>query len=175
MDFEFRILDFIQEYLSSPIMDRIMIFFTMLGDAGALWIAVALYMIISKKHRRTGIALSIALLVSSVLGNLILKPVFARPRPFITKEGMELLINAPGDFSFPSGHTLASFVSATVLIMREKKIGLCFLLPAVLISFSRMYLYVHFPTDILAGILLGVLMGILSVKVTDRLFEKNIN
>lgn len=173
MNFEFAILDFIREYLSSPVMDKIMVFVTRLGDAGILWIALTLLLLCSKKHRRTGVMMAVGLCFSLLVCNMMLKPWVARLRPFQVKEGAELLIKAPRDYSFPSGHTLASVVSATVLLLREKKLGYIALVAAVLIAFSRMYLYVHFPTDILGGIILGIAAGITSVKLVNYLLEKS--
>ena len=108
LEFEFKILDFIREYMSSPIMDKIMCFFTFLGNAGWIWIALACVCLCSRKYRYKGIMLSLGLLMSLVVANLILKPAFARLRPFQIKEGIELIIAAPSDFSFPSGHQLQS-------------------------------------------------------------------
>ena len=169
LNMEFAILDFIQKYLTSPIMDKIMVFITTLGNSGMIWIIVALLMLCTRKYRKTGIVLAIGLILSLVLGNLILKPLFHRLRPFQVREGISLLISAPHDFSFPSGHTLASVISATILFIRERKIGYCSIVLAILIAFSRMYLYVHFPTDILGGAVLGVLIGILSEKIAAKM------
>ncbi len=166
---EFAILDFIREYLTSPLMDKIMTFITTLGNSGMIWIAVALLMLCSKKYRKTGIVLAIGLIGSLLFGNIILKPLIHRPRPFQLREGINLIIPAPHDYSFPSGHTLASVISATILLIRERKIGYGALALAVLIAFSRLYLYVHFPTDILGGAVLGVAIALLSVKITKNM------
>lgn len=173
LNIEFAILDFIQKYMAFPIMDKIMTFITTLGNAGALWIIVALLMICSKKYRRTGFILAVGLIGSLIVGNIILKPAVGRLRPFQVKEGVELLIAAPKDFSFPSGHTLASAISATVLLLRERRLGYISLVLAVLISFSRLYLYVHFPSDVLAGVVLGIIIGFASVRSVDYLTRKS--
>ena len=169
LDIEFAILDFIQKYMTSPIMDKIMVFITSLGNSGMIWIITALLMLCSKKYRKTGLILAIGLVGSLIFGNMILKPIFHRLRPFQIKEGIDLIISAPHDYSFPSGHTLASVISATILLLRERKIGICALVLAILIAFSRMYLYVHFPTDILGGIVLGIVIGISSVKIAKKI------
>lgn len=173
LNIEFAILDFIQKYMTSPIMDKVMVFITTLGNAGGLWIIAALLMICSKKYRTTGIMLAAGLLGSLIIGNLILKPAVARLRPFQIKDGVELLIAAPHDFSFPSGHTLASVICATVLLLRERKLGYIALPLAILIAFSRLYLYVHFPTDVLAGAIIGIITGFASVKAVNRFIAKN--
>lgn len=172
MDAEFAILDFIQNFLSSPFMDRVMVFITSLGNSGALWIATALVMLCSKKYRRTGVMLAVGLILSAVVGNVILKPAVARLRPFQLREGIELLIKAPHDFSFPSGHTLASVISASIIFMQHRRLGIVSVVVAALISFSRLYLYVHFPTDVLAGIVLGIAIGVFSVWITKHFFKK---
>ncbi len=165
---EFAILDFIQKYMTSPIMDKIMVGITTLGNSGMIWIALALLMLCNKKYRKTGIVLAIGLIGSLVIGNIILKPLFHRLRPFQIKGGIELLIMAPHDYSFPSGHTLASSICATILLIRERKIGIAALILAILIAFSRLYLYVHFPTDVLGGAVIGAIIGILSIKLSEK-------
>ena len=169
LNIEFAILDFIQKYLTSPIMDKIMVFITTLGNTGMIWIVLALLMLFNKKYRKTGIVLAIGLILSLVIGNIMLKPLFHRLRPFQIKEGIELIISAPHDYSFPSGHTLASVISATILLLRERKIGIYALVLAILIAFSRVYLYVHFPTDILGGAILGVVIGFASIKIAEKM------
>ena len=172
LDFEFAILDFIQKYMTSPIFDKIMIFITTMGNAGAVWIVLSLLMMCSKKYRKVGFMLALGLIGSLVIGNLILKPSIARLRPFQLREGINLLIAPPHDFSFPSGHTLASFISCSILLMNDRKKGIASLVLAVLIAFSRLYLYVHFPTDILGGIVLGVVIGCASVKTIQHIYLK---
>lgn len=171
LGFEFKILDFIREYMSSPVMDKIMCFFTFLGNAGWIWIALALVCLCSKKYRYTGIMLCAGLLMSLIVANLILKPAFARLRPFQIKEGIELILAAPNDFSFPSGHTMASVICATIIFLQHKKMGIYAIILAVLISFSRLYLYMHFPSDVFFGAILGMLLGVSAVKIVKRYFR----
>lgn len=169
---DFAILDFIHNNFSSPIMDKIMVFITSLGNAGMIWIVTGLIMLCIKKYRKTGIMLVIGLTIGLILGNFILKPGIARIRPFGIREGIELLIKEPSDYSFPSGHTLASIISSVIIILNHKKIGYYATILAVLIAFSRLYLYVHFPTDVIAGALLGAVIAVFSVKITNRFFDK---
>ncbi|MBQ3023486.1 MAG: phosphatase PAP2 family protein [Clostridia bacterium] len=168
---EFAILDFIQNYIRNPLFDKAMVFITTLGNSGMIWIVIALLMLCSKKYRTTGLMLSVGLIGSFFFGNLILKPLFHRTRPFDIADGINLLISAPRDYSFPSGHTLASVISATVLLIRERKIGFFALALAILIAFSRLYLYVHFPTDILGGVIVGIIIGVLSVKTVKKIMR----
>ena len=169
MNFEFLILDFIQEYIKNPVFDFIMPKVTVLGNAGIIWIIAAVVMLCIPKYRKSGLALSIGLVACLLLGNLWLKPWIARVRPFDMVEGFELLIATPSDFSFPSGHTYSSVVGASVLAMTDKRFGYAAIPLAVIIAFSRLYLYVHYPTDILGGIVLG---GIISVGLYFIFFKK---
>lgn len=163
---DYSFLQFIHSYLNAPIIDRIMIFVTRIGDNGAIWVGIALLLLITKKYRSVGITIIIALVLCLFIGNLTLKPYFARIRPFNAYTNIVLLINGPKDFSFPSGHAMTSFACATVLYLKRRSWGLYAIGLAALIAFSRMYLFVHYPSDIIVGILIGILIGLFSVKVT---------
>lgn len=154
MDWEFSFLYFLQE-LHNPVLDKLMVGITMLGDAGIIWILIALAMLFSKKYRKCGIGMAISLVLMLLLGNVILKNLFMRERPCWIDTSVALLVKNPHDYSFPSGHTFASFVGAVTILLNHKKEGIAALVLAVLISFSRLYLFVHFPTDVLASIVLG--------------------
>ncbi len=161
---DFIILDFIHNNLTSPFMDAFMVFITTLGNGGAIWIVITVLMLLSKKYRKTGIMMTIGLVLCMLIGNVILKPHIARLRPFQIKEGIDLLIKAPHDYSFPSGHTFSSILGGIIIFTRHKKAGIYALILAVLISFSRLYLYVHFPSDVIAGAILGALTALFSIK-----------
>ena len=149
---------------------------TKLGDAGILWILSAINLICFKKTRKTGITVGAALLLGVIFGNLILKPLVARVRPYNLNEAIELLIPSLTDYSFPSGHTLASFEAAGVLMICDRKrFGYAALAVAVVIAFSRLYLYVHYPTDVLAGVVLGLLFAFISYKVVNLAYKKRSN
>ena len=159
--FDFPILDWIAEHLWCPFLDAIMPFITHLGDGGIFWIALALILLFLPKWRKTGLTMGIALLMGLILCNLWLKPRIGRLRPFDYQlqcygRIIPLLIEAPTDFSFPSGHTIASFEAATVLWIRHKKWGIAAIALSALIGFSRLYLYVHDPTDVLCAMILGI-------------------
>jgi undecaprenyl-diphosphatase len=159
--FDLPILDWIAVNLHNPLGDALMPALTFLGDGGWIWIAMALILLCIPKYRKTGLTMGVALLMGLLICNLWLKPWIGRLRPFDYQlqcygRLIPLLIEAPADFSFPSGHTIASFEAATVLLIRHKKWGIPTVFLAVLIAFSRLYLYVHYPTDVLASIVLGV-------------------
>lgn len=160
-DFELRILDLIQEKLSCGFLDTVMPKLTSVGNVGIIWIIAAVLLMISKKYRRNGIELSASLLGCALVVNLILKDLVARQRPCWMNEAFELLISVPMDYSFPSGHTTASFAAAYVLMKANRKFGIAAYIIAALIAFSRLYLYVHFPTDVLAGAVIGTVIGMI--------------
>lgn len=153
---DWRLLDGIQSLFSCPFLDTVMPIVTRLGDAGTIWILSALELLISKKYRRDGIALLCGLAIGVLIGNIALKNLAARPRPCWEKPYVQMLIAAPKDFSFPSGHTLSSVIAAALLSRIRKGFRLPSILLAMLITFSRLYLYVHFPTDVLASVILGL-------------------
>lgn len=172
-DWEFDLLYYLQGW-HNPVLDAIMSFFSTIGDAGMVWIAIALLFIIWGKlgHRRLGIEMGVALLIMLVFGNGILKHIFMRARPCQIDETVDLLIHIPHDTSFPSGHTYASFAGAGVILYRKWKAGIAAMAVAVLVGFSRMYQFMHFPTDVGTSIILGMLTAFLVVKLSDKYFEK---
>lgn len=160
MSFDWTILHWIQSALVCPFMDFLMPKITLLGNGGAIWLLAAIALLITKKYRKYGIFLLAGLAVGVLTGNIILKPLIARPRPCWIDQSVALLIATPTDFSFPSGHTLSSVIGATVLTKANPKFGIAAIPLAALIAFSRLYLYVHYPTDIIAGAALGVVIGL---------------
>lgn len=159
-ELDFSVLYWIQAHLRCPFLDGLMPKLSQLGEYGIVWIIIAVTMILPKRHRRGGITLGAGLLCSLLIGNLLLKPLIARPRPCWLDETVLLLTASPGDYSFPSGHSLSAFIAAVILLRYDKRFGVPALILAVLIAFSRLYLFVHFPSDVLAGILLGIGIGL---------------
>ncbi len=159
LSFELTILDWIQANLRTPIMDLLMPAITTLGNSGLIWIILAGILILMPKYRKAGVAVMVGLVLEVICCNLVLKPLVARIRPCDVNTAVQLLITRPDDFSFPSGHTGASFAAVSALYFNRNRIWIPALMFAALIAFSRMYLYVHYPTDILAGIILGIMAG----------------
>ena len=159
MAWEFSILYALQE-IHTPILDKIMLFISTLGDAGLFWIAIGVICLVFKKHRKMGFQLLISMLCTFIIGNLIIKNLVARPRPCDIDTAVTLLLSRPHGHSFPSGHSINSMVAAVALFLNNKKIGIPALVIATLIGFSRMYLFVHFPTDVLAGFIIAILVAI---------------
>ena len=173
-EWEERMLLYIQDYLRSDVLTPVFQAITSLGNAGVIWILLALFFLIFPKTRRAGLAGIAALLLSLLVNNILLKNMIARIRPFELIEGLTFLGKKPIDFSFPSGHTAASFAAATAFYsFLPKKAGIPLLVLAGLIAFSRLYLGVHFPTDVVAGALDGILLGLLSVKIVTYKDRKN--
>lgn len=164
MNIELSILDWIQT-LHMPFLDKIMVFITRLGDAGIIWIVLSIVLLLIPKTRKSGAVMVAALVVDVLLCNIVLKNLVARTRPYDVNTGVHLLVAKLHDYSFPSGHTAASFASVTTLYLAgEKKLWKFALVLACLIAISRLYLYVHYPTDVLGGILFGVISGYLGYR-----------
>lgn len=165
MMFEIQILDWIQDVFRCPFLDTVMPLITALANGGVFWIALALALTIHKKTRPLGIAVILSMVLELVCCNLILKPLVARIRPFEINQTVELLVAKPLDYSFPSGHTGCSFAVASALFFCRSRGWAPACVLSILIAFSRLYLYVHFPTDVLAGLLLGLASGWAAVKI----------
>ena len=172
--FDLPILAWIAEHLRSAFGDAVMPVITLLGDAGIFWMAMAAVLLVFKKTRRVGLGMGFAMRMGLLLCNLTLKPLCQRPRPYdyqydVFGKLIPLLIDRQHDFSFPSGHTIASFEAAGVIVLNNKKWGIGALVLASLIAFSRLYLYVHYPTDVLVSIVLGVGLALLGNYLAHRI------
>ena len=164
-----------QHNLNSELFNKVMILFTILGDNGMIWIAVALILFLNRKYRKIGVFSIVSLIICALAVNVILKPLIHRPRPFSELADITLLIKAPKDYSFPSGHTAASFVMVYIFFRHIKKYFIPVFITGILITFSRMYLSVHFPSDIIAGIIIGIFSEYAGEKVADGFYRKNID
>ncbi len=169
LNIDFQILDFIQNHMRCAFLDTVMPHLTALGNGGFMWLVLTLLLLAKKTHRKRGIMLLSGLATGFLLVSLILKPLIARPRPSWLLE-MPLLIANPMDFSFPSGHTASSFIAAFLLTAYRPRLGFIVLPVAALIAFSRLYLYVHFPSDILVSILLAGIISFCVICAT-RLYD----
>ena len=178
VSFDLPILDWIAANLWCPLLDTVMPIITMFGDGGIFWIAIAVILMITKKYRKIGLGMAFALLMGLLVCNIILKPGVARIRPYdfqlqyFAKE-ITLIAGGMHDFSFPSGHTIASFEACTVLMLGNKKFGIPATILAILVAFSRLYLYLHYPTDVFASIILGTLFGILGYALAKKIHLGN--
>lgn len=169
---EFAILYAIQN-LRSEYLDKIMIIITSLGNLGIFWICVGLLLLIGKKTRKTGITVIIALILCFLVGNIILKNTVKRDRPSWIDNSIDILIDNPKDYSFPSGHTEASFAAAMAIYLNRKKEGILALILAGAIAFSRLYMFVHFPSDVVGGMIIGCIIGIMANIIVNKVYMKN--
>ena len=154
---DISILFFIQNHLRNPLFDRLFIPITHFADDGIFWILLVLVLIWAKKTRRAGMAALFSMAICYILTSMWLKDFVGRIRPYETYSSLVLLVEKDPDFSFPSGHTVISFAAALIYVrMLEKPFGIATLLLAILIGFSRLYVGIHYPSDVLGGFLLAL-------------------
>ncbi len=151
MAWEFEWLYALQD-IHNPILDKIMVVVSTIGNAGIFWILVGLLLLIPKRYRKGGLQMLMAMALAFIVGNLILKNVIARERPCWIDPSVALLVASPSDYSFPSGHSMNGFAGAVSLLW----LGIPAVVLAAVIAFSRLYLFVHFPTDVLVGTAIGI-------------------
>ena len=171
MPFEFAFLDWLQQF-HNPVLDALAVFLNYAGEHGEIWIAFTLLLLLFRRTRKAGCAMATALVLYLVAGDCILKPLFARPRPCDVNTAITILVKRPHGHSFPSGHTASGFAAAFALYRQLPKPGMAALVLAAFIAFTRLYLYVHFPTDILGGVVLGLALGAAASLLADRLLKK---
>lgn len=171
LSLDYSILRLIADHLVNDALTVVMRLITSLGNGGMIWILIAFLCMLRPSTRRCGISMLGALLLSLLIGNCLIKPLVARPRPFQQYADLVPLIAPPGEFSFPSGHSSSSFAAAAAFFLHHKKAGTAALVLAALIAFSRLYVCVHFPSDVLCGSLLGILLGIAAFKLVNELCD----
>ena len=177
VSFDLPILDWIQANLQSGFMDFIMPIITLFGDAGIFWMACAAVLLFFPKTRRIGLGMAIAMALGLLVCNVTLKPLVGRIRPYDFQEQefgliINLLIEKQHDFSFPSGHTIASFEACVVMLKYDKRMGIPALILACLIAFSRLYLYVHYPTDVIFSVFAGTLFAFIGSFLAEKILAK---
>ncbi len=167
---ELEILHGIQQ-LHRDWLTPVMVFFTTIGEHGLFWIALSIVLACIPRTRKCGVTMMAAMAFTFLVGNLLLKNIIARPRPCAVDTSVRLLIPFPSEYSFPSGHSSNGFTAACVIFCYYHKAGIAAFLTASIIAFSRMYFFVHYPTDILGGIILGIadaLLAVYCVRCWDR-------
>ncbi|MBR2381905.1 MAG: phosphatase PAP2 family protein [Clostridia bacterium] len=178
--FDFQILFFIRDRIRNPFLNVVVPFYTGLGDDGIIWIVVGVLMLIPKKTRKCGIMVLAALLVMLVTNNIILKNLIARARPYATYPELVAdladIIHIPKSYSFPSGHTVSAMATAFTIFSQHKKLGIAAIVAATLMGLSRLYVGVHFPTDVYGGVIVGALIALFvywaEKKITPILVSK---
>lgn len=169
-DWELRFLHFLQS-IHNPVLDSIMLFFTNLGTKRSILLLLMLALAIFPKTRRIGIQMYLALFISILIVNCGMKPFITRCRPCWLEPGVKMLIELPHSYSFPSGHSSTFFAMATAVFLSNKSFGIPTLAVASIVAFSRLYLFAHWPTDVMGGIFTGVLSGVLSFLIIDALIN----
>ena len=170
-DWELDLLHWFQS-IHNTALDWLVPKITMLGNAGWFWIAVTLLLLLLPFNRKMGFQAAISLILTVILCNIILKPSIMRCRPCWLEPEVQLLVKVPHDYSFPSGHSNASFAVATAIFTRNKKLGIPALILAAAIAISRLYVFVHWPTDVLVGTLTGICGGIISYFIVNFIYKK---
>ncbi len=170
-DLDKGILFFIHTYLHFPFLDKFMILATHAGDKGLVWLLIVAVLLFNRKYRYVGVLTLVALALNALIGEQFLKYIFQRPRPYTDFPFVDLLVGKYRTFSFPSGHTASSFAAAFILSKYLKKYSLVFWSMAVVISFSRVYLFMHYPSDVLGGIILGLFCGVLVSYLFEHKFK----
>lgn len=171
---DYSILMFLQEHIRNDILTGIFKFITMLGNGGWFWIVLSLLLLINKQTRKIGLTAIIALIIGALITNVCLKNMVARIRPYDRYSDIIPLIAKPKDFSFPSGHSCASFAAAFVYFkLMPKEFGIPTIILASLIAFSRLYIGVHYPTDVLFGILIGIFSAYMAVIIYKKYLNRN--
>lgn len=171
--FEANIVLWIQENLRFALLTPVMKAITALGNAGIFWIILTLILLVFKKTRKIGLCCALALLLDLLVVNIAVKPLVARVRPYVTLTEIVPLGHLSKDFSFPSGHSAASFACAWALFRAAKrKWGVPAMVLAFLIAVSRLYVGVHYPTDVIAGAAIGIFVGEIGVRIGKLLYKK---
>ena len=169
------ILQFIQINMRSSIMDKVMQLITSLGNGLTIWALIGVILVINKRYRKYGITIIFSLILCFIVGNLSLKPLVARIRPFNAIPLLDvLLIKPPTDFSFPSGHAMCSFASGAIIFYMNKRLGIFALVLSFLMGFSRLYLYVHYPSDVFCGLAIGILIGITTITIFNYIDKERL-
>ncbi len=160
MDFiqntDIKFLEFLRDNFNNTVLDNVFFFITKLGDVGVIWIIVSIVLIMTKKYRRAGFLTAFALLLATLLGEGMLKHIFQRTRPFLEYGNLPTMLSHQTGYSFPSGHTASAFACTGILMSKLERLKYIFLLLAFSISFSRLYFFVHYPSDVIAGAFLGL-------------------
>ncbi len=174
-NFDWSVFQFFENHIWNSVLDVIMSVITRLGDGGLIWIASAICLLIPKKTRKAGIVVAVGLILSLLFTDVVLKPIFERVRPFNYTKWPEAfkypdLVPKPHDWSFPSGHTSSSFAAAVpMLIMLKKRIGIPAVVLASLIGFSRIYIHVHYCSDVIGGLIVGIIYGVGAYMIVQYL------
>ena len=182
LSFDLGVFQWIQS-IQNGFLDTLMVGITTLGNAGAIFIVLGLVLLFTKKYRKAGLAVLVALIVMLLCSDLFLKEFFARVRPFNLFESnpekyavwgtdyvFPNLVYKPSSYSFPSGHTASAFAAAFALLWHNRKLGIPTTIFAAIMGFSRIYVQVHYCTDVIAGVVAGAICALIAVLIVGFLF-----
>ncbi|HEY4537068.1 MAG TPA: phosphatase PAP2 family protein [Erysipelothrix sp.] len=166
-------LDFLNwlQGIRTPGLDYFFKILTTLGDHAEIWLLIILFLFFYKKKKETAVLAVVAIVIELIIVSLILKPIFSRPRPFLV-DPIDLLISRPQGSSFPSGHSASSFAVAVLLFREKVKFRVPILIVAFLMAFSRLYVFVHYPSDVVVGSIIGILIGLVVHKNRQYILNK---
>ena len=170
MDWEFTVLNNIQEW-RNDFLDKLMPCISFLGYWAILWIVITILCLAVKRYRKLGRSLAFDIIFGAIVCNIIFKRIVQRIRPYDLNSTVNLIVPPESEFSFPSGHTFFAFGAATIIFIYNRKLGIAAYLVAFAIAFSRLYLYVHFPTDVILGAVFGVLTAVVSYRIENMFFD----
>ena len=165
MDWEFYILNYIQNNFKTDWMDKLMVCVSLIGTLSLIWVLIGVVCLSFRQTRKLGRSLACSLILNLVVGSLIIKLIVGRIRPCVLNNTVDILVKIPIDPSFPSGHTMQAFAASTIIFIYNKWLGLLAFAFSCLMAFSRMYLYVHFPTDVMSGAIFGIIFAIIAYKI----------
>lgn len=172
---EASVLLWIQNNIRTELLDQLMIFLSAINNSGMIAIATVVVLLLWRRYRHVGVAAFASLFVEFLLVNIFLKNMVQRIRPYVVNEGLILLGDMPGDFSFPSGHTGSAFAVAVVMYLcMSKRYGIPALVTASFIALSRIYNGAHYPTDVLGAIVIAVVTGILAWRFVFPMASKRL-
>jgi len=172
---DMKLLDQVNEKFKHEILDSAMPRITALGNGGIIWIIISLILISQKSSEKLGFMVIAALILTTIIGEGAIKHIIKRTRPFVHDLEQKLLIIKPITYSFPSGHTSSSFAAAGILFSMHSRLTLFAFVLAALIAFSRVYLNVHYPTDVFMGIILGIICSQIVLAAYNSGFVNNFN
>ena len=174
ISFDNAVMLFVMNNLKNPFLDTFFKFITFLGDFGLIWVLTAIIFLFIKRLRPFGLTIIFMIILGYLFNDIIFKLLFHRIRPFISDPTISLIIKAPNGYSLPSGHAFSSFTCATIIFFADKKLGIAALILAALIAFSRVYLLVHYATDVIVGTAEGIIFGIVACVALNYLKKKNL-
>ena len=164
-------LIWVREYLTWDVLDPVMVFITNLGNDGLVWLGLAAVLLLFRRTRRADVCILATMLLCLLVGNLGLKNWIARVRPYHAMENWSVIIPYPNGYSFPSGHTMHALGAATAFLLCNRRLGIAAMVLALCIAFTRVYLGVHYPTDIIGGMLVGIGAAILVCAIVGKIWK----